>query len=283
LITDWVGLGLLDRPHKPGRGRGAGSDPGTWSDAQVQLFLALWRQRPHASIAELCNFPVYLWLFWGNDYVPLGQVRRAMNTWLARIRHIPMRAADDAAAQILSVVDEGRPTRARRDLLAEALRTEPPDLKQARDQLPKTAVPGGTITVAPGRKVEIDPELIMGLIGGRVAAEDQLAKLPDHLFEWARFFNLYTEGAYAEDQQRLVAHPRHGRLFPRRQHDDMIKRACANLLTLLGASLTVKINSAYTATFLHPEEWKDANVHGVIRKTEMRSDGLMVDFEVVTD
>jgi hypothetical protein len=282
LITDWVEIGLLDHPRKPGLGRGAGSQPGTWPPAQLKLFMALWGKKPDASIADLCNFSVYLWLFWGDEFAPLRQVRRAMNSWLTRLRHVPIRAADEAAAHILSIVEEGRPSRAKRDFLSDALRADPPDLEQARSQLITKSHPVQTgTTPASGHTIDVDPELIMRLLTGRVTAEGQLDKLPDELFEWARFFNLYAEEEYRQEQPMLGADSRHGRLFPQRQHDHMMKYACANLLTLLGASLTVKPNPAYVASHLDPNEWKDGKVHGMIHRTDMSGGGLLVEFEVI--
>ena len=283
LITKWVEIGLLDRPHKPGRGRGAGSYPGTWSYEQLQLGLALWRQYPVRSIADLCNVPVFMWMYWGDAYVPLRQVQLAMKTWLARIKHVPKRAADDSAEKILTTIEGKRPQRAKRELLAEALRSEPPDLEQARSVLVTRASVYSTIAVSSGRTVDVDPELVMGLFSGRVAAEDQLAKLPNYLFEWARLFNLYAGGLYVVDQPTLAADPQHGKLFPDRSVAQMIWRACADLLTILGASLKVKIGPAYTETYLHPDEWKSGRLHGVIRKTEMRDGGLAVEFEILPE
>ncbi|TMC53088.1 MAG: hypothetical protein E6J20_08420 [Chloroflexi bacterium] len=282
LITDWVEIGLLDHPYKPGRGRGAGSQPGTWPAPQLKLFLALWGKKPEATIADLCNFPVYLWLFWGNEFAPLRQVRRAMNSWLTRLRHVPIRAADEAAAHILGIVEEGRPSRAKRDFLSDALRAGPPDLEQARSQLiTKSHSPRTDTTPASGRTVNVDPELIMSLLTGRVTAEGQLNKLADELFEWARFFNLYAEEQYRQEQPMLAVDSRHGRLFPTRRHEHMIKYACANLLTLLGASFTVKPNPAYIASHLDPNEWKDGKVHGMIHRTDISDGGLLVEFEVI--
>jgi hypothetical protein len=61
----------------------------------------------------------------------------------------------------------------------------------------------------------------------------------------------------------------------------MMWRACADLLTNLGASLKVKISPAYTETFLHPDEWKSGRARGLIRNTEMRDGGLAVEFEIL--
>jgi len=282
LITDWVEIGLLDHPHKPGLGRGAGSQPGTWPASQLNLFVALWGKKPEATVAHLCNIPVYLWLFWGVEFAPLTQVRRAMNSWLTRLRRVPIRAADDAAAHILGIVEEARPSKAKLDFLSYALRAMPPDLEQARTQLvPKSRAQRTAIAPAPGRTVDVDPELIMRFLTGRVTAEGQLDKLPDELFEWARFFNLYAEEQYRQEQPMLGADSRHGRLFPQRRHDDMIKYACANLLTLLGASITLKPDAKFIASHLDPNEWKDGKVHGMIHKTDMIDGGLLVEFEVI--
>lgn len=283
LITDWVEIGLLDHPYKPGLGRGAGSQPGTWSAPQMKLFLALWGKKPEASIAQLCNFPVYMWLYWGDEFAPLRQVRRAMNSWLARLRRVPTRAADDAAAQMLGIVEEGRPTKAKLDFLSHALKTVPPDLDLARRQLiAQSHTPRTASAPSPGRTSDVDPELIMGFLTGRANAEAQLDKLPDPLFEWARFFNLFAAEQYQQEQPMLAADSRHGRLFPQRRHEDMMKYACANLLTLLGASLTMKPNPAYIATHLDPDEWKHGKVHGVIHQTDMSNSALVVEFEILS-
>src|SRR5205823_4957249 len=157
-------------------------------------------KKPEATIADLCNLPVYLWLFWGDEFAPLRQVRRAMNSWLTRLRRVPIRAADAAAAHILGIVEEGRPSKAKRDFLSDALRAVPPDLEQARSQLvTKSRTRRTDAPTALGRTVDVDPELIMRLLTGRVTAEGQLDQLPDSLFEWARFFNLYAEEQYRQE------------------------------------------------------------------------------------
>ena len=82
MVTDWAAHGLLDRPEDNGsRGRG-GKVPGTWNEHQFQLFLSLLEARVHAkAVADLCSIPVWLWLWWGDDYVPMRQVKTAMTTW----------------------------------------------------------------------------------------------------------------------------------------------------------------------------------------------------------
>jgi hypothetical protein len=55
---------------------------GVWSENQAQLFFALLKQRQsQRQIGALANIPIYLWLHWGDDYVPQRQLRRAMRTY----------------------------------------------------------------------------------------------------------------------------------------------------------------------------------------------------------
>jgi len=82
LITDWVAIGLLDKATDRGRGQGRGKTY-TWPKTQRDLFVALLNQREVTDVkrATLTNVPVVTWLLWGDAYVPLRQVRRALGTW----------------------------------------------------------------------------------------------------------------------------------------------------------------------------------------------------------
>ncbi len=100
LVTDWVGLGLLDRPTRRGRGRGRGIEA-TWPENQLRLFLVLLgHRRRGVHVGPLANVPVWLWLAWGEDYVPLRQARRALSTWLAADEKAPANRGDFRIANL---------------------------------------------------------------------------------------------------------------------------------------------------------------------------------------
>lgn len=80
LLTDWIELGLIGAPSRRALGRGKGSSGGTWSQNQKDLFLTVWAKRADAPIRDLCNIPVYLWVWWGEEHVALRQVKRSMAT-----------------------------------------------------------------------------------------------------------------------------------------------------------------------------------------------------------
>ncbi len=281
-VTEYISLGLLDHPRKPGLGRGAGSAPGTWSSAQRELFRVLWAQRPLLTTAELCNFPVYLWMFWGDQHVPLRQVRKAMKTWFSRVQFVSAAAADYAAGEMLKVFGKQGSSRANRQLLAQALHGRKPDLDEVQQEISRAAKTRAAIRVR-GREQEVvvDDQVMMGLLRGRVSAEEQLARFPDSLYEWARFFALFGESAYAHEQPALGVDQEHGWLFSPRHQNDFLKSACATLLTLLGASLGVKPNPKHSGTLLDPETWKLRHLRGVTRDTHIVGDGLAVEFGIV--
>src|SRR5260370_18468065 len=82
LIRDWTQAGLLDRPRKRPAGRGRGSSQALYPANQRKLLLTLLSKRPGNGISSLARIPVGIWMYWGDDYVPLRQARRAMLTWI---------------------------------------------------------------------------------------------------------------------------------------------------------------------------------------------------------
>lgn len=118
LITDWVSHGLLDRPKRRPKGRGHGSDKGEYSANQRRLFLTLLDKRvisPH--IRSLARIPLFIWLYWGDDYVPTRQALRAFTAWLGDFR-VSKAASRKAAQQFLGQLNNPQATyAARRELL----------------------------------------------------------------------------------------------------------------------------------------------------------------------
>jgi hypothetical protein len=84
MIRDWSERGLLGYPSQEGRGkgRGQGSRKATYGANQRLLFRNLLQLRASGySVRELALVPIYLWLYWGDSYVDLAQLRRALRTW----------------------------------------------------------------------------------------------------------------------------------------------------------------------------------------------------------
>jgi hypothetical protein len=84
LVTDWTSKGLLDRPARRAKGRGQGSAKGLYSANQRELFLILLDKRRGGAmrVATLARIPIFIWLRWGDDWVPTRQALLAHRTWL---------------------------------------------------------------------------------------------------------------------------------------------------------------------------------------------------------
>jgi hypothetical protein len=84
MIMDWQSIGLLDYPTaQGGKGRGHGSKKALYSGNQRPLFLALLDvRRDNPKMVNVSKFPVYWWIYWGDEWVPMRQMRRAMRFYL---------------------------------------------------------------------------------------------------------------------------------------------------------------------------------------------------------
>src|SRR5438874_3846691 len=73
----WIELGLLDRGD-----RSPGNASYTWPATQLELAVTLLRQSAKGlSLGALPKMVVFVWLGWGDAYVPRRQIQRAMQTW----------------------------------------------------------------------------------------------------------------------------------------------------------------------------------------------------------
>ncbi len=81
LVTEWVRLGLLGSPERANRTgkRGAFYE---WPDNQLDLFLTLLRKRGGevTRTKALVVISVGVWLYRGDEWVSVSQVRRALVT-----------------------------------------------------------------------------------------------------------------------------------------------------------------------------------------------------------
>ena len=249
LVVDWVSLGLLDRPEHRGAGQGRGSDKGTWPSEQLQLFPSLLRKRAAAqSVATLANIPVWLWLVWGDRYVPLRQVRRALSTW-ARQQWASEAKARRAARQLVADFDTREP-RTRTDVIAlitEALRgmreingDRFADMDALREQLARLGE-GETLETG-GATFTLTPAGAAQLISARLDALRHLSEFSDAAFHWARFTYNVGRADYGRRAPELAEHERFGHVFQDTSLEEMMNRACLDLVTTLGLSRMINFN-----------------------------------------
>jgi hypothetical protein len=238
LVFDWIEQGLLDRTTVISRGRYGRK--GFLPEHQLQLFLTLLQHRrksPHAKkIWGLLNIPVWAWLWWGDEVVPLRQVKRAVKTWAGVMRRgETMRNALKAARAVAGRLGQAPSPKGGRPLLsvsklAAVIQQGRLDTEAVADALrpvPATRVHGLKLTGRP----EMSGEQVIKLISARHDAIIHLETIGDEQFEAARKYYRQTYPLYLQsvggsgslrgNQDQAVV-------------EESLNQACLDLITTLG-------------------------------------------------
>jgi hypothetical protein len=258
LIRDWTQHGLLDYPRKRSAGKGHGSAPALYPASQRMLLLTLLHHRPGKSVSSLARIPVAIWMYWGEEYVPLRQAHRALMRFLGD-PHAGRRYARDAgraskdrarsvARALLGQLDNPRATpRARRELLkvlSEAAYTGQPDFPLLERTVSAVFDAGTTqIRRAIGHPAApVTTEALIGVIKARLAAvtalttgqvtSEALTRARDaHLFAYAEYIARYPFLATA-------APPSAPQLYAPVTAEDTLSNCCGHLLSAIGLELS---------------------------------------------
>lgn len=288
MAQDWVELGLLDRPERRGRGRAMGVSA-TWSQAQRDLFVSLLEHRGQAKhIAPLCNIPVWMWLYFGDAYVPLRQVRPVLATWQGRTGTISWKAARRAAAQLLDL-GSMRVRRAETQAVLEDLaglllrsprRFDEADERQLLRLLTEMSAPSALLRTVDG--VEFTPDAYVGLLAARLRASQALAveAVDDNLFHWARYTNVVTKSEYQSHLARLTTGAATA-FVTVPTLAETVMRACLDVVTILGIGLGLPASSG-AGSLDHPDTWRAKNLRTIVRG-EPLGNNLRVSLEVRED
>jgi hypothetical protein len=244
LIRDWSEIGLLDYPVKRSAGKGHGSRPALYPPSQRQLFQTLLLKRSEGSGPRaLAKIPVAIWVYWGDEWVPLRQVRRAMKTWLGDPR-LSKRQARETAREILRQFDSAVATPgARRDLLnalTETGYTGKADFEQLEAALRRVFEPGGgTIRKAVGHpEAPLMTDSFVDMLRARLtgAARLKAGEITDEEFYFARHVHLVAYADYAMNRHSYAALAPEGHrdMYDEVTAERALNEACLHLLTTIG-------------------------------------------------
>lgn len=246
LITDWVARGLLDHPHRRSRGRGHGSTKAVYSAHQRELFAVLLAHRAQAGrTSPLTAIPIAIWVYWGDDYVPLRQARRALATWLDAHRQPPRHRAALTADRLLDQITHPDAAPADRDqlrqLLIEAVYTGRVDtLDQLRRAVQRVFDPHDQGRMLGPPAAPLTPETIVAPALRREAAAVAVLRdqPPDQIWQQARQMLRDGLADYLRQQPQLAAQA--GQLtdlFAAPTLDQLVNGVVPNLLFALGVAL----------------------------------------------
>lgn len=245
LVRDWTELGLLDYPERRGAGRGRGSHRALYAENQRHLLLTLLHHRPTNGISSLARIPVGIWMYWGDEFVPLRQARRAMLTWLGDPR-VSKQAARETAREVLRQLDNPSATSAARrrlvDELADVAYTGNADVDVLTEAVCDVFEPGRrSIVRAVGHPTApLTADAMLDLIRARLMAVSALrsGNLGDAAFRRARHAHLVAYAEYAAQQPMLAAaFPDGALLYERATAEEALNSSCGHLLTALGLGI----------------------------------------------
>jgi hypothetical protein len=292
LVTDWVSKGLLDRPERVGLGRGRGSIA-TWPESQRQLLLTLLGQRPRAATAfdALLNVPVFVWLYFGDDWIPLRQIRRALSYWTKSLTGAPWHLAVGRATEDVQKIAHPRASHQDRKKLIEALarmRTRP--LSTLADGLPelfhRVMDPESTGRPRGPAGAPVDPGAEMDLLRWRQIAltrlkvEDGTGGVPDSAFHWGRWVLLKGLSAYSMNQPLFALNAELGTMFQQLDWNLLAANACVDLVTVIGMRLTMAADSAPKDPLLDPRTWDAHGLTSRIADTQITGAGVNISLHI---
>ncbi|MGP0108439.1 MAG: hypothetical protein ACLPR9_06190 [Acidimicrobiales bacterium] len=239
LITDWSSLGLLDHPVRRSKGTGGGRGATyLYPPTQRDLFLSLLQHRGSGQgVARLTVIPVGVWLLWGDEFVGLPQVRRALSTWVGGVpwERSAERAQQMAKKAVRELAESSADPEAKAALeaaLADVVYNRHFDKEQISPLVRAVVDPKGTgRRHGPiGQSVEEVTEFLGSLITGMTTFEHA----EKGAFIEARMRYRQTVASYTADWPRLSSADTIGTLFERPTLEFFMNRACRDLLTHLG-------------------------------------------------
>ena len=281
-VRDWTDLGLLDHPKVRGRGQGLGVEA-TWPEEQLGLFLRLVEMRKEMTrIAPLCNVPVWTWLYFGERWVSLAQVRVALRTWEGLTDTVSLKAARRTARQLFDIDgsrvrwgDKGWLLDEVATLLAYSPRGLDEGEKALLEAVHKLVDLGASGLVPTLDGMALTPEAYVELLKARIRGCGALRTdgLEDSLLHWARYAALRSRAGYQSYIANFgTAEAKTGLTIPSIQA--LVRSSCLTVVTLLGLGLE-RLGETENLSHDHPEVWRSQNLRSIIH-SQPAGDGVQI-------
>jgi hypothetical protein len=246
LIRNWTEEGLIDRPRLTSLGRGHGMELGVWPENQLRLFLLLLEKRQRQHVRRdggLAKVPVALWLWYGDDFAPLRQVRRALRTWARLNQSPPLSAADATARAVVDRLSHPDARRAARIRFRDAITRSASGELLSVEELAAAALPA----IDPHRTgprgpagASLSARDFAGFVDAMVAGVDAVLLdrggelLPDRMLDQARREYVATHNDYDEKRAVYAADPDLGHMHNEQTLSDLFEDVCKDLVAVLG-------------------------------------------------
>lgn len=201
------------------------------------MWVVLQHARTVRRTATLVNIPVFVWLGWGDRYVPVRQVRRCLRTYADAYNTASQAACRRTTGELIDSLGLTRvPAQARNrlaDVITELNAAPRPSLSAHRDDLRQAL---RSVIESTGASVDM-PRLdaMVDFIDLRIRAlhhfhtgQDE-GELPDAAFYRAQLDWQQTRFDYVRESQRPIS----------TINEDMANSACLSLLAHLGHDIRI--------------------------------------------
>ena len=244
LITEWVQLGLLDTPERVGRKDGKRGAFYQWPDNQFSLLVTILGKRSEVRHTKaLVIIPVGIWLYWGDEWITLRQVRRALVTSIGL--YGPPGSWERAQANAREVVGALRREDAPRDALswlreelALALYNCKVDVSTIRP-LVEDVLKSDTATGGWG-PFGWDVNQVVDMLRVTVEGINHIGSATTRELTDARDRLRAAVLDYASSWKQLSRLPRYGHSFEQLTLDMLIERSCRDLVAQVGMEMLAK-------------------------------------------
>jgi hypothetical protein len=238
LVRTWTQQGLINRREIRGRGRGRGVI-GVWRENDLRLFMVLLGHRARGvGPAVLSNIVVWLWLAWGDSYVPTDQARRALTTWIKMHRTHSWKSSKQSVKEFERKYrnpGSHRVSRSQfRDELAEVSFTGVLDAEKLESRAAIAFDPTGKDRPRGPTGAQITAEGYVTLLKARLDAMEHQDQFDDRDLAEGRALYLQARLSYAAEWKRLAADEEMGAVFERPDLNAVINSACLDLITAMG-------------------------------------------------
>lgn len=229
---EWVQLGLI----APGErvGRPGGGMRFLWPYVQVEHANAMLDKLAQGTaLGSLPKYVVWVWLVWGDEWIPFAQVPRAMRTWEQAERTAPVKNVRASAAELVNTLAHQAGVGKRR--LVRALTDFAPngDVGTLRDPLTDVVDPNRTGLPRGPEGAAFSTDGYLAMIAARQRAAANLRNYSESAYRAARKLYAESRAEYATAQPAYAKHPDLGAMHHEPTVSDIADSACIDLLTCL--------------------------------------------------
>lgn len=232
---DMIERGLLDQAA-----RIAAADPArryVWPERQLELATSILVQvGKGAHLASLANCVVWIWLWWGDAWVPFCQVPRSLIPWRAAEQAPAEKHVRKAARETVRKIAHPQGVGKLRLAKAFVEMTYRPDAdpEQLREPFEDLFDPDRTGAERGPEGARLSTDRYVAMVALRMRALRDVETFTEDEYRRARALYLQSRREYALEQPRYAADPSLGRMFEVPDDDDVINSACHDLVACLG-------------------------------------------------